>query len=227
MVNIKQLIWCNSYLGSTRKLWNNNMSFFIIGHKFDVFFLNLTYINFLLLKSLSIIKKLSKKKKKIIFIIPTLVLKKSKFLKRKKPLKYIFDNLKKLSIITMTTWVFGLLTNFKRVNKEYKIIPISILPVAIFVLINKITDDFDYLNIVREANRLNIISFGLVDTNQNPLVFDYPILANSKAFETTSFFYRFFVSYLYICNLKIRSNFYNNLLFFYRSQKKRIIKNLI
>ena len=63
VLNIQQLIWCNSYMGSTRKTWNNNMSFFILGYKFDVYFFNLTYVHFLVMKSLFVIKSLSKKKK--------------------------------------------------------------------------------------------------------------------------------------------------------------------
>ena len=203
-------------MGSTRKTWNNNMSFFILGYKFDVYFFNLTYVHFLVMKSLFVIKSLSKKKKKIIFIISMLTWIKSRFFKKKKPVKYIYDNLRKLTVITLTNWVFGLLTNFKRVNKKKKVIPIKILPIAIFMLTNKITDDLDYLNIMREANLLRILTFGLVDSDQNPLIFDYPIPGNSKAFETSKFYYRIYMSYFFLCNLKIKANFFNGLLVNYK-----------
>lgn len=218
VINITQLVWCNSYLGSSRKNWNNNMSFFILGHKFDVYFLNMVYIQFLLYKTLFIIKSLTRKRKKIIFIISKFVLEKSKLLKRKKPFKYLNENLRNLSIVVLSNWIFGLLTNFKRVNLENQIIPINVLPLAVFILINKITDTFDYVNIVREANRLNILSFGLIDTDQNPTIFDYPVISNSKSFESTNFYYKFYMSYLYLCNLKTKANFYNFLLFNYMNE---------
>jgi len=218
IINISQLIWCNSYLGSTRKTWNNNMSFFVLGYKFDVYFFNMVYIQFLLFKSLFLIKNITRKRKKVIFIVSKLVLERSRLLKRKKPTQYLYENLRNLSIVTLSNWIFGLLTNFKRVNKENKVLPINILPIAVFVLTSKITDDLDYLNIVRETNRLNILSFGLVDSDQNPLVFDYPVPSNSKSFETTSFYYRAYMSYFYLCNLKIKANFYNSLLFNYLNE---------
>lgn len=212
LLNIKQLIWCNSYIGTTRKIWNNNMSCFVLGYKFDVYILNITYIHFLIFKSLYIIKNLAKRKKKIIFIISKLVWLKSRFIKRKKPFKYIYDNLRNLTVITLTNWIFGLLTNFKKVNKQKKVIPLEILPIAIFMLTDKITSEFDYLNIIHEAFLLRILNFGIVDTDQNPLIFDYAIPGNSKAYETTKFFYRMYMSYFFIYNLKIKSDFFVNLI---------------
>jgi hypothetical protein len=78
------------------------MSFFILGHKFDVYFLNMIYIQFLLYKTLFIIKSLTRKRKKIIFIISKFVLEKSKLLKRKKPFKYLNENLRNLSIVVLS-----------------------------------------------------------------------------------------------------------------------------
>jgi ribosomal protein S2 len=108
-----------------------------------------------------------------------------------------------------------LLTNFKRVNKNNKVIPIKILPAALFVFINKITESSDYLNILKEASILNILSIGLVDTDQDPYAFHYPIPGNTKSFESICFYYRFFLSYLYLCSLKTKSVFFKNLIFSY------------
>lgn len=225
VLSFQQLIWCNAYVGSSRKILNNNMSFFILGYKFDVFFLNITFIHFLFMKSLYFINSLTKKKKKIIFLISKLTWLHSRFLKRKKPNKFVLDNIRKLSIITITKWTYGILTNFKRVNKNKKVLPIKILPTSVFMLTSKITDDLNYLNIIKEAFILNVLTFGIVDTDQNPLVFDYSIPGNSKAYETTKFYYRLFVSYFFISNLKIKANFFINLTSKKIKMKKRNVIN--
>jgi hypothetical protein len=80
------------------------------------------------------------------------------------------------------------------------------------MLTDKITSEFDYLNIIHEAFLLRILNFGIVDTDQNPLIFDYAIPGNSKAYETTKFFYRMYMSYFFIYNLKIKSDFFVNLI---------------
>jgi len=80
------------------------------------------------------------------------------------------------------------------------------------MLTNKITDDADYLNIVKEAHLLQILTFGLVDTDQNPLIYDYPVPSNSKAVETTKFYYRLYSSYFFIINLKRRAKYYTDLI---------------
>jgi ribosomal protein S2 len=89
------------------------------------------------------------------------------------------------------------------------------------MLTDKITSELDYLNIIHEAYLLRILNLGIVDTDQNPLIFDYAIPGNSKAYETTKFFYRMYMSYFFLYNLKIRSNFFINLIF-----KNKYYKNI-
>jgi len=198
------------------------MSFFAVGYKFDVFFLDIIILHFLVMKSLAIINGISNKKKRIIFIISKLNWKNSRFLKKKKKIhKYLLKNIRNLNMLTVTKWVYGILSNFKRVNKKNKVLPLKIVPNAVFMLTSKIQDNLNYLNIIKEAFILNILTFGLVDTDQNPVVFNYPVPCNSKAYETGRFFYRLYASYFFICNLKLKSDFFKILIIKQIKKKKK------
>lgn len=225
MISFKQICWCNAYLGSTKKSWNNNMSLFIAGIKMDVFFFKLQYIKIILEKVINIIRLLSKKKKFILFVIPELVLLKSILVKPKIGAKNIAFDLKNLTLLTFVNWVFGILTNFKCVNKNQKVLPINYIPNLLIVLLNKITEDSDYAIIAREGARLGLLTIGLIDSHQNPYAFDYAIPSNSKSFDSSIFYYRLFMCYLYIYNLKVYSTFYFKLInqfIFERKIKKNV-----
>jgi endonuclease IV len=77
------------------------MSFFVLGLKSDVFFFNINYTQFLLNKTKSILKNFLKKKKNVIFVIPTTVLQISKIRKTIKTRKYLHQNISTLEIITI------------------------------------------------------------------------------------------------------------------------------
>jgi len=66
---------------------------------------------------------------------------------------------------------------------------------------------------------MNSLTIGLTDSSQNPYTFHYPIPSNSKAFETITFFYRFFCSYFFIWNIELYSNFFENLVEFCGKKK--------
>lgn len=211
---IKQLQSVNICLGTHKKFWNNNMSLFVTGLYNDIFCLNIYYTQLILRKVLNIFKKTMLKYKTVFFIVPLFVLLHSWFKQGLKNVKPLAWNLKNLSIFTLVTWFFGLLTNFKLVNKNYKILPLNHIPDMSVILVNKITETTDPINIARESTKMHVLNFGLVDSSQNPYTFNYAIPSNSKAFETIMFFYRFFCSYFFILNVKIYSNFFEDLIYF-------------
>ncbi len=223
---IKQLQSVNISIGNHKYLWNNNMSLFVSGLYNDIFCLNIYYTQLILRKVLNILKKTTLKYKTVFFIVPIFVLINSWFQQGVKNTKPLAWNLKNLSVFTLVTWFFGLFTNFKLVNKNYKILPLNHIPEIAVILVNKITEATDPINIARESDKMQVLNFGLVDSSQNPYTFNYAIPSNSKAFETIMFFYRFFCSYFFILNIKIYSSFFEDLIYFrLRFSETSTIKN--
>lgn len=179
----------------------------------DVVFFKLQFIKLIIEKVINILQKMLKKKKIVLFVIPELVLLKSFFKRKNKKSTKMWFDLKNITIISLVTWFFGLLTNFKHVNKKKKFIPIVKVPNMLFVLLNKISEDSDYANIAREGARINALTIGLVSSNQSPFAFDYAIPSNSSTFNSSFFYYRIFLSYMYIYNIKVYSDFYFNLIY--------------
>lgn len=196
------------------------MSLFILGKRSDIFCLNLHYSASSVKKILNILQRVTTKKKKVLFVIPPFVYLKSFLNVDYKYTQQLLLNLKNISLIAIINWFFGLLTNFKIVNKNYKILPINQIPDLLFVLVNKITEATDPINIAREGFAMNILTIGLSDSSQNPYAYHYTIPSNSKAFETITFFYRFFCSYFFILNLKLYSTFFYSLINFKLKKRK-------
>jgi hypothetical protein len=73
---------------------------------------------------------------------------------------------------------------------------------------------------------LGLLTVGLTDSHQNPYAFDYAIPSNSKSFDSSIFYYRLFMCYLYIYNLKVYSNFYFKLInqFLFEKKLKKNVK---
>lgn len=124
-ITVKQLNWCNSFVGSTVKNWNNYMSIFVIGAKMDIIFFKVSFTKLLINKVFNILSFLSMKKKNILFIIPELVWLKSFFVQDLKLLKnknnFSLD-LKNLFTVTFINWIYGTLTNYKNIFKYKKLI---------------------------------------------------------------------------------------------------------
>lgn len=200
------------------------MSLFVLGRRADIFCLNLHYSACCVKKILNIVQKIATKKKKILFVIPPAVYLKSLLILDYKYTQQTFWDLKNISLISVINWFFGLFTNFKIVNKNYKRLPINQIPDLLFILVHKITEISDPINISREGFIMNSLTIGLSDSSQNPYTYHYTIPSNSKAFETITFFYRFFCSYFFIVNIKLYSTFFSSLIKF-RLKKRKIFFN--
>lgn len=192
MLTIKQLFWCNAFLGSNKKNWNNNMSIFVIGIKSDIYIINLNYTLFLFFKALNFLKCFIQTKKRIIFYLPKL------------------NNLSIFNfILNISKWIFGMLTNVNALynSKSKSNIYIKGFPSLIVIFHNK-----DYVSIINECLHLDIPIIGFADTSQNPLYFDYPIPTNSNSSEFIYFYYKIIISYIKILLLKSQKEFFNSII---------------
>jgi len=217
IITIKQLNWCNSFVGHASKNWNNYMSIFVLGSKLNVMFFKVSFTKLILNKIFTILNFLVNKKKKVLFIIPELVWVKSflipNVLSTKTKVNYSFD-LKNLFTISFINWIYGTLTNYKNIFKYKNIVSYQSMPTIAFILTSTFNNNSycDVGGIANECFRTGLITFGLCSSNQSPFFFDYAIPSNSKSFEVSLFYYRIFLSFFYLNSIKMYSKFYLNLL---------------
>lgn len=213
-ITVQQLNWCNSFVGSPSKNWNAYMSIFVMGAKMDVMFFKVSFIKLIINKVFNVLNCLLLKKKNILFIIPELVWLKSFFIQDIKITKNTYSlDLKNLFTVSFITWIFGTLTNYKNVFKYKKLIS-SYMPQMAFILTSSFNNDniLDVSGIANECQKVGILTIGLCSSHQSPFFFDYAVPSNSKSFEVSIFYYRLFVSFLYLNSIKFFSRFYLNLL---------------
>jgi hypothetical protein len=76
-----------------------------------------------------------------------------------------------------------------------------------------------YSDIIKEASDLNILTLGIVDSDQYPLSFDYFIPGSLNSKESIEFYYRFFLLYFFIFSLKKKYLFYNKFILLKKKYK--------
>lgn len=185
-LTLNQIIAADLFLGYHVSNWNPRINYFLIGkYKYSNIF-NINYSYNLIKKFSSIILDLLIKKTRIWLVNENFgIFKQSKeFTKLKSFFKELgFYNEK---------WYKGLLSNYKyvRLIKPYK------FPHAIFVP-NMQNNHF----IINEAFLINIPSFAVVDSIDNPLNVFLPLPGNSKSVKSIFFFY------LFVCKLALHSRY--------------------
>lgn len=189
-LSLLQLVRMNAFLGEHRKLWNSNMNMFIIGHKYDIYFIDLKYTIFLLKKSLKIIKK--NYKYNTIFIVP---------FSMKDNLLYSLSKYQ-LNILVRSKWIFGLLTNYKNFKvSSNKWLTKAMFPKTIIFFFRNLYKR-NYLTISKEIKDLKIIFIGFINTKINPSYFDYYIPINNNSIEIIKFYFRAILFYLRLLEWK-------------------------
>jgi ribosomal protein S2 len=204
IINNNQLFKCNAYLGQNRRNWNSNMNLFIIGHKYDIYFINLKYTLFLFKKNLNILYLNSKEN--ILMLLPqdfNNVLLFTK-LRGKKFIKYCSN------INIIYKWTFGILSNYFNFKDKLKL-P---FPKILFIFPN-LLDNIKYLSVLNEIRKYNMISMGFISTSDNPYILDYFVPINNNSTELLKLYFRLIL--VYLCTL----NFKNKYLFF-----KKIIRKV-
>lgn len=203
-LTLNQLFKCNAYLGGNRRNWNSHMNLFIVGHKYDIYFINLKYTLFLFKKVLNILNKNSRSN--ILILVP-------------EQLRNILnvtidpDEVRFISNIQiLTKWSHGYLSNYKMYIEHFKK---RILPRFLFLCPNLFIN-MKYYSILNEIKKYNMVSMGFINSSDNPYILDYFIPINNNSVELIKFYFRIILFYIYLLNLKKVNTFF-----------KKIIKNLI
>jgi len=82
-------------------------------------------------------------------------------------------------------WLGGTITNFKRL-KILNNIPTLII----------INDVLENIYVIRESKNLKIPLIGLIDSNINPRVVDFPLVLNTKSKKATIFIFKLFATFI-------------------------------
>jgi ribosomal protein S2 len=196
----RQLFICNAYLGYSKKNWNKEMSLFVLGLRYNVCFLKLNYIYYLLKKIFILLNNINLNGQTIFMVVPNIFK------------TYIFSNIlynlkflkKSINIVVINKWIYGTLTNFNNINYIKKNIlfgSIREFP-NVFIII-----DNNHLNIIYETYKFNIITLGILDTKDSPYSYNYMFSGNTSSFEVLVFFFKLLFNYLYFLHIKNISNF--------------------
>lgn len=209
-ININQLFKCNAYLGENKRNWNSNMNLFIIGHKYDIYFVNLKYTLFLFKKSLNILS--SNSKLNILMLIPkefSIILEFTK-LKKKQIIK------KCSNIFIFKKWYFGALSNYNIFKKKLQLK----FPRILFLFPN-LSENLKYLSILNEIRKYNMVSIGFISTSDNPFILDYFIPINNNSTELLKLYFRFVLIYIYVLNCKNKNKFLKQIIRQINIKKKK------
>lgn len=207
-LTVNQLISSDLFLGYHTSNWNPRINYFLIGKYKNSNIFNINYIYSITKKFVSIIVDLLVKNSHVWVVNEkfTLFDRGVQFSKLRTSFKEInFFNLK---------WCKGLLSNYKKVL----MVKPTKFPHAIFVP-NMQNNHF----VINECFLVNIPSFGLADSVDNPLNIFYPIPGNSKSLRSLFFFY------LIICKSALYSRYIVSSSFIFTSYKgvnKRSFRNV-
>lgn len=177
--SVNQLIAADMVLGYHVSNWNSKVNFFLIGSYRSVNLFNANYMYVALKKFISIISDMSSKKCRFWFVnenLPFLDLSTSiQKLKLSFP-EIVFFNKK---------WLKGTLSNYKRVA----VLKFRKFPHAIVT--PNLNNNYYVIN---EAFLINIPSFSLIDSSDNPLNVFFPIPGNSKSVKSLFLYIIYFVN---------------------------------
>ena len=162
-VNFDQLLEAGVHFGHLKRKWNPAMAPYIFMERNGIHIIDLYKTVAKVDEAAEVMKNLAKQGKKVLFVAT------------KKQAKQVtkdgtFDNLSKREKLQITR------QRAKLEKTLGSIVDLTRLPSALFVV-----DVMKEHIAVREANRLGIPVFGMVDTNSDPNNIDYVIPANDDA----------------------------------------------
>jgi small subunit ribosomal protein S2 len=201
---IKQLLEAGVHFGHKTSRWNPKMKKFIFGERSGIYIIDLEKTEECLNKTRDFLLDIAAKGEFVLFVgtkkqAQEVVLREAqrsgmyyvterwpggmltnfatikKSINRLKEIETMkkdgtFDNLKKKEVAMLEK-------ELAKLNKNFSgIVPMERMPKAIFIVDTKKED-----TAVREARRLNIPVIGLIDTNADPDLVDYPIAGNDDA----------------------------------------------
>lgn len=204
--SLKDLLEAGVHFGHETKRWNPKMAGYIFTAKEKIHIIDLEKTEKLLQDAVDYVEKLGTEGKTIVFLAT----------KRQASEIVKAEAQRVGAMYLSTRWLGGLFTNFETVNKtlakmtelEEKskddtytkreqlmmsrdlakheryvggIRKMSTLPDAIFIIDSRKED-----NAVKEAQKMNVTTVALVDTNADPTIIDYPIPGNDDAIRSIS-----------------------------------------
>lgn len=218
IINMHDLLKAGAHFGHQTKFWNPKMKKYIYGINNKIHIINLEYTFLALKKVNSIIKKIIRNNKKIIFVGT-----------KKAANLIISEEAKKVDQPYVNhRWLGGMLTNYKTIRQSIKklrelelmrdngilnkltkkeilltnrklqklekylggIKNMICLPEALFVI------DVNKERIaINEANKLGIFVIGIVDTNSNPDGIDYIIPGNDDSINAIKIYTKIIANY--------------------------------
>jgi len=191
-LTLKQLLVCSSYLGNTTKKWNRFMNSFILSSYYNLCFINLKYTIFLFNKALNILRTIQLNDGLLVFYLPY----------NKLSTLYNLD-INKLSsmnnFLFYSEWLPGYLTNWKIFKYQY--------PVGVFLLGKK-----SYIDICNEGFLSGTFTFGFVNNQIAPHVFQYPIPINSNSWQGLEFYINLIFFYLILVRQEELFSYYYQIL---------------
>ena len=172
-VNFDQLLEAGVHFGHLKRKWNPAMAPYIFMERNGIHIIDLYKTVAKVDEAAEVMKNLAKQGKKVLFVAT-----------KKQAKQVVADKAASVGMpYVIERWPGGMLTNFPTIRKAIKKM----------ATIDKMTKDGTFDNLskreklqitrqrAREANRLGIPVFGMVDTNSNPNNIDYVIPANDDA----------------------------------------------
>lgn len=196
---INQLISADLFLGYHTSSWNVRINYFLLGKYNWTNVYNLNYTYFCLKRALNVLIDLMCRKGKVWVVNENFDL-----FFRNELLLSISKKLREIYFFSYK-WYKGLLSNFRFVKAIYP----KHFPHAIAV-----PNFSNNVYVVNEAAILNVPSFCLIDTSEDPTNAFYSIPANSKSIKSIIFFY------LMIAKAAFYSKHISSSSFLFNSQKK-------
>ena len=189
-VNFDQLLEAGVHFGHLKRKWNPAMAPYIFMERNGIHIIDLYKTVAKVDEAAEVMKNLAKQGKKVLFVAT-----------KKQAKQVVADKASSVGMpYVIERWPGGMLTNFPTIRKATfdnlskreklqitrqraklektlgSIVDLTRLPSALFVV-----DVMKEHIAVREANRLGIPVFGMVDTNSDPNNIDYVIPANDDA----------------------------------------------
>ena len=173
VVGMSNLLEAGVHFGHQTKRWNPKMKEYIYSTRDDIYIMDLQKTVDALEKSYEVLKNIVSEGGKILFVGT-----------KKQAQEVCREEAERTGMFYMTErWLGGTLTNFKTIkNRVYRLEQIENmekLPQAVIIV-----DSTKEYNAIREANRLGIPVFGLIDTNCDPDNIDYVIPGNDDAVKS-------------------------------------------
>jgi len=179
--NFKELLDAGVHFGHLKRKWNPNIAPYIFMERNGIHIIDLEKTVVKIDEAAAAMKQIAKSGRKILFVAT-----------KKQAKDIVAEKVKSINMPYVTErWPGGMLTNFPTIRKAVKkmsaidkmssrdsgsIADLTRLPAALFVVdVSK-----EYIA-VREAKRLTIPVFGMVDTNSDPTSINFPIPANDDA----------------------------------------------